>query len=75
MCLLHKQVRIVIEQVRAVYKTSDRYRDRYRDRQSDIKLLNTCAPLSSLFTCYTKVKWGRASAIYLASRLTSTPHC
>ena len=30
----------------------NRYSDRYRDRQSDIELLNTCVPLSSLFTCY-----------------------
>ena len=44
---------MVIEQVRAVYK--NRYSDRYRDRQSDIKLLHTCVPLSSLFTCYTTI--------------------
>ena len=30
----------------------NRYSDRYRDRQSDIKLLHTCVPLFSLFTCY-----------------------
>ena len=30
----------------------NRYSDRHRDRQSDIKLLHTCVPLSSLFTCY-----------------------
>ena len=37
--LVTKQVRVVTEQVRAVYK--NRYSNIYRDRQSD-QLVNTC---------------------------------
>ena len=51
----YRTVRVVIEQVRAVYK--NRYSNRYRDRQSDI---NYCVLLSSLFTCCTdKIKYRR----------------
>ena len=43
----------------------NRYSDRYRDRQSDIELLNTCVPLSSLFTCYTYM----SSVVYVPRNL------